>query len=84
MIQNKEAVIKSIEYLKSMYENPESILLEEIELSDDQVFWLITLSFENPLPPNPFDLAIKKHRLFRTFEVHSKNGEVKSMKIKKQ
>ena len=83
MLQNKEAVIKAIEYLRTVYENPENILLEEIELSEDQVFWLITLSFDNPLPLKPFDLAIGNQRLFRTIEVNSNNGGIKSMKIKK-
>jgi hypothetical protein len=83
MLQYIEAVTKAIEYLKSIYENPENILLEEIELSDDKAFWLITLSFDNPLPQNTIEIALGKNRLFRTIEVYSINGEVKSMKIKK-
>ena len=59
----------------------QDLRLEEVELSKDRKYWLITLGFivdtieeESFLP--------KKERDYKIFKVNSKTGEVKSMKIR--
>jgi hypothetical protein len=52
MIDVKIAVNAAYEYLKSLQDIMASSLpdlrLEEVELSEDQSFWLITLGFDKP------------------------------------
>lgn len=76
----KEAIQKAKEYLFSIYDNPENILLEEIMLSEDAPIWIVTLSFDNPMPLKPFEIAIGKSRLFRTIRIDAKTGEGLSLK----
>jgi hypothetical protein len=45
MIDIKHAVRAAETYLKSVFDDPPSIQLEEIYLSDDDASWFVTLSF---------------------------------------
>ncbi|MDT3740874.1 MAG: hypothetical protein RO257_15400 [Candidatus Kapabacteria bacterium] len=84
MISNKEAAQKAIEYLENFYDETKNILLEEVELTDDNKFWLITLSYDSKLPMSALDIAVgKNNRSYKIFEVSTTKGEVKSMKIRK-
>jgi hypothetical protein len=60
-----------------------SMRLEEVELVEDEKFWLITLSFE--LPPPTFalgPLSLRGERQYKTFKVDAQTGQVLSMKIR--
>jgi len=83
MISNKEAAQKAIEYLVNFYRDTKNLLLEEVDVSEDNKFWLITLSFDSTIPQSALDIAIgKKSRDYKIFEIDKMTGEVKSMKIR--
>jgi hypothetical protein len=82
MLDVKEAAQRASEYFSALYQNQqvENIQLEEVEITDDDQYWLITLSF-----PVKSDLAnvFTFKRQYKIFKIDSKTGEVKSMKIRK-
>jgi hypothetical protein len=94
-IDVKEAVRISLEYIKKLYENQESLRdlrLEEVELIEDEgpdPFWLVTLSFTRPTPEPVSALAQivapqgnKYYRVYKTFHIDAISGKVKAMKIR--
>jgi hypothetical protein len=52
MINVNEASARAIEHLKKLYPDDDlgHILFEEAELTDDDRFWIVVLSFRNPVP----------------------------------
>lgn len=97
MIDIKTAVNAAYEYIKSLQEMMGSSLgdlrLEEVELSEDKSFWLITLGFNIPKKPPksrledliPMSLAstsVLYEREYKLFKVNSQTGEVEAMKIR--
>lgn len=81
MIDVKEAAEKATDYLMTLI--PEAgksnVQLEEVELTDDDKYWLITLSY--PLTNPLLNVALKRD--YKLFKVDSENGQVRSMKIRK-
>ncbi|MEH2012891.1 hypothetical protein [Nostoc sp.] len=97
MIDIKTAVNAAYEYIKSLQEMMGSSLgdlrLEEVELSEDKSFWLITLGFNIPKKPPksrledliPISLAstpVLYEQEYKLFKVNSQTGEVEAMKIR--
>jgi hypothetical protein len=85
MINAKEAVRAAIQHAAEILEVPaESALLEELELSEDQSTWRITLSVpQRSTQPNPLGpLHWLRDREYKIFEIDSKSGAVKSMRIR--
>jgi len=82
MIDAKTAASKAYGYFQDLYSDkaPGKVLLEEVELTDDQTFWLITLSHEIPIP----NLAqlMGTTRAYKIFKIDANTGEVRSMKIR--
>jgi len=86
MLDVKEAAHRASEYFAGLYagQSVSDVQLEEVELTEDGQFWLITLSY--PVIPSserslmPFALALQ--RKYKVFKIDSKTGEVKSMKIR--
>lgn len=79
IIDAKEATNNAVQYLKRLIPNITNIILEEVELTDDEQFWLITLSY-NELSTgiqNMFGKTIK------IFKIRKDNGEVMAMRIRK-
>lgn len=60
------------------------IRLEEIELSDDKQFWLITISFEAKTFTEELSMGIRyrDEREYKIFKVNAQTGEIESMKIR--
>lgn len=84
MIPVKEAVKRAIIFLGELQESnpPEDITIEEVELSDDGLFWLITISF---FPSGSSIAAItgqKTYKKYKIFRVDAASGEVISMKMR--
>jgi len=74
---------KALEYLKGFYPDANKPQLEEVEITDDNQYWFITLSYESSdLPENPFVFTLGRTRKFKIFKIDAKTGEVKSMKIR--
>jgi len=87
MIGVKEAVRIATDYLATLYEDKDlrDVLLEEVKLSDDDRYWLVTLGFSRPVPTNPYFAAMGAEDLkreYKIFEVSTETGEVRSMQIR--
>lgn len=93
MVDVKSAVRAAHEYLQGMQElldNPlDNLRLEEVELSEDERYWLITLGYDlkgsNKLPlpsllPAQTQALLREYKLFR---INSDSGKVEAMKIRK-
>ena len=44
----KEATDKAVNYLTNFYPEADRVKLEEVEITDDNKFWNITLSYDEP------------------------------------
>ncbi|MBN3943569.1 MAG: hypothetical protein V7L21_12305 [Nostoc sp.] len=97
MIDVKTAVNAAYQYIKSIQDMMGSSLgdlrLEEVELSEDKSFWLITLGFDIPkkppksrlevlIPPSVASTPVLYEREYKLFKVNSQTGEVEAMKIR--
>lgn len=78
MIDVKQAVDIASQYLISLFADkaPSNIQLEEVELSEDEKYWFITLSFTETVP---FLVPRKSYKLFK---INADTGQVQSMKIR--
>ncbi|MGD1867322.1 MAG: hypothetical protein ACFB0D_22460 [Phormidesmis sp.] len=67
----------------------ENVRLEEVELSEDEKYWMITLGYDTFYRPyevqnvmlSSADLQTRK-REYKLFRVNAENGNVESMKIR--
>lgn len=93
MIDVKQAVSSANSYLNLLQDNIgnlQAIRLEEVELSEDKKYWLITLGHDlferikQPLgiPGLPTRENETFTRKYRVFKVNSETGEVEAMKIR--
>lgn len=93
-INVRSAVSATKNYLTSMIDllgAIQDIRLEEVELSQDKKFWLITLGYNRkkdialPLEVDANDLSpefVGIERDYKIFTVNAETGEVESMKIR--
>jgi len=90
MVDVTSAVTSARDYLQSiqhLLDNPlENLRLEEIELTEDEKYWLITLGYDVPGKPQtmsqifgPGSNYLREYKLFR---ISSDDGEVEAMKIR--
>lgn len=78
-----ELADRSLQYLKEFFPDADKVQLEEIEKTDDNAYWYITLSYESSdIPENSNAWLLKKSRKFKIFKIDSVTGEVRSMKIR--
>ena len=78
----KDVAENAAAYLKKFFPKAERIQLEEIEISDDDKFWNITLSYDDqPTEPGGFIFG-GISRFYKIFKVDAKDGSVRSMKIR--
>lgn len=82
MINVKEATDKAKEYLLSFFPEAEQVQLEEVELTGDRAYWLITLSYEGLSSSVASSMLVGKSLLYKIFKLDSESGEVISMKIR--
>ena len=81
----KEAVRRAIQFLAVVQESnpPEDVTVEEVELSDDGLFWLITIG---AFPSGSSIAAMTGEgtyrRQYKVFKVDVNSGEVISMKMR--
>lgn len=85
MLDVKEAAQRASEYSAGLYADQadsfSNVQLEEVELTDDGQYWLITLSYIPPTAPNTL-LVVGHKRKYKVFKISAGTGEVKSMKIR--
>lgn len=80
----KEAARRAQDFLLELLGPLENVLLEEVELSEDDNEWLITLSYMTRAAP-PAGLTSKLssfERCYKRFIVNARTGEVCAMHIR--
>ena len=88
MLDVKHAVNVAVAYVKNLFEGATDIRLEEVELSDDERFWTVTLSAQIPGPRGPFFSPISElfpkedSRVYKSITINADSGAVKAMKIR--
>jgi hypothetical protein len=84
MIDVRQAADAAARSLVSLF--PEQALanvqLEEVELTDDEKYWLITLSYPLTQKIAVLNLPVIK-REYKLFKVDTQTGQVRAMKIRK-
>ena len=80
MITAKEALDVAVNYLREFYTKISNILLEEIELTEDERYWLITLSYRKV--DASIALGILPPRQYKVFKIDAAKGQVVSMKMR--
>ncbi len=92
MVDVKEAVGKAMDYLKDMYKIDQfkDVLLEEVDLSEDNKFWNVTIGFtrrQETTSGGPMATLIGQStefkREFKVFQIDSENGALRSMRTRK-
>lgn len=83
MLDVKEAARRASEYFAGLYsdEKIDNVQLEEVEFSDDENVWLITLSY----PVFPLEISPRQFlgkRKYKLFTIDAETGQVKSMKMR--
>ena len=77
----KEVALIARNYLEDMLgESIADVALEEVDLSQDELIWFITLSYRVKNPMSSFTMTKKEYKIF---EVDINKREVISMKIRK-
>ena len=83
LVNVKAAVELARGYLSEVLQVPSSqMLLEEIELSDDQQFWLITLSFPGARFSPVEVMAGLANREYKIVKLRTDTGDLVSIKIR--
>lgn len=89
MLTVKEAVQAAEQWVRELYpeEDLQHLRLEEVELSDDERLWHITVGWVEPAVRTPLSAMFSQEartlpRVYKTLEVDAENGAVKSMKIR--
>jgi hypothetical protein len=83
MLDVKQATKLATAYLINLYDQQlstsDAVRLEEVELTEDGKYWLITLSFN---PANPAAIIFPPRREYKVFRINAETGELQSMKIR--
>lgn len=83
MIDVNEASERAVRHLKDLYPDQDlgKILFEEAELTDDDRFWIITLSFKSPVAAGGVGRSVfVGDRSYKVFKLLAENGEIRSVK----
>jgi len=83
----REAVGKAIAFFRELQEQAgeqvSGLEVEEVEKSDNDQYWLITLSYlRKPTGMEQVVGALKRERSYKSFKVNAETGEVISMTIR--
>ena len=86
MIDAKEAVRIALDYVRSLYESEEiaHLTLEEVELSPESEFWLVTVSFSAPAAKSPIEAMTAQYGppTYKVLKLRTDAGQVHSMKMR--
>jgi hypothetical protein len=93
MIDMKQAVQIALDFCRSFYGQDKlaDLILEEVELTEDEKFWLVTMGFnlgqvETGQPSANISGSSPTKRpdhVFKTMKVDANNGRALSLRIKK-
>lgn len=83
MIEVKQAAEAAFTYFSDLYKGGHyNLALEEVELSNDEKYWLITLGYNPPTTGFTQLTGAGIKREYKQFKIDSTTGEVVSMKIR--
>jgi hypothetical protein len=82
MINVKEATDRAKEHLVNFFPDADEVQLEEVELTPDKAFWLVTLSYAGASNSVASSLLVGKSMRYKLFKLDAESGEVISMKIR--
>lgn len=88
MIDVKTAANAATNYLKDIYITADirDLMLEEVELSEDEQHWLITIGLSRPkLKMSPIQNVLnsdERERVYKVIKVRAMDGKPLSMKIR--
>ena len=97
MIGVKQAVNNALKYFQDLYEQDllnkklSDLRLEEVELSDDEKYWFVTIGYTRALPddsplanilPAPIPKTTTPIEEYKIFKIDSTSGTVRAMKIR--
>ena len=83
MIDVREASQKAIDHLAALYPDKDlgTILFEEAELTDDEKFWLVTISFKRlSASAGVGESVFVGDRSYKVFTLSAETGEVHAIK----
>ncbi|HVG20799.1 MAG TPA: hypothetical protein VNI02_17260 [Blastocatellia bacterium] len=88
MLDVKEAARTAAEYFATLYDPKtySDLQLEEVELTEDQKYWLITLSYASTnATQTQFGalLNLPVSRKYKQFKIDAETGQVQAMVIRK-
>ena len=81
-IDAKKAASIALEYLEDLFPDNSGYELEEIDSSDDERYWIITIGMTDSTSPTLTTLSGKAKK-YKEVKIDSKTGNVKSVKIRK-
>lgn len=83
MIEVKQAAEAALAYFNELYEGGyHNLALEEVELSNDEEYWIITLGYNPPATGFTQLTGAGIKREYKQFKIDSTTGKVISMKIR--
>ena len=93
MIDVKEAAKRAAEYFANLYDHStySDLQLEEVELTEDEKYWLITLSYALSQGPTGslnkvaeiLNMPTSGQRKYKQFKIDAEHGKVHAMTIRK-
>ena len=83
MINVNDAATRAIDHLKRLYPEHDlgEILFEEAEITDDDRFWIVVLSYKNPISSGGVGRSMfVGDRGYKVFKLLVETGEIRSVK----
>lgn len=83
MIDVNEASTRAIAHLKKLYADHDlgEILFEEAEITDDDRFWIVVLSYKSPISAGGVGRSMfVGDRGYKVFKLLAETGEIRSVK----
>lgn len=91
MLSPTQAAEAASTHLKELFPSAENILLEELELSDDDAYWLVTLSYLDSqrreaaaIAPAMDMLGAGGKREYKLVKINANTGEVRALRTRKR
>ena len=76
-----EAARRYLDNLGDLFGFPDSLQLEEIEVSPDEKYWLITMGYNRKLEEDVFGNP-RQERHYKVLRVNRETGQVEAIKIR--
>jgi hypothetical protein len=86
----KDAIEAALKFFSEAYDTRpfQDVLLEEVELSEDESKWSVTIGFSRPVPKQEVSIAnilrTDYQREYKRIMIDANTGEVRAMKFRTQ